>query len=101
MQETLIRAYGAWHRFEPGTNCRAWLFRILVNSFINGYRRKKRHRRFTYESGEDATLALYGETETSTQTPQDALIEESLGDEVSAALRALALTIGRWSRWRT
>ena len=34
VQETMVRAFGAWARFEPGTNCRAWLFRILTNSFM-------------------------------------------------------------------
>ena len=40
VQETMLRAYTNWHQFDPSTNCRAWLFRILSNSFINGWRRK-------------------------------------------------------------
>jgi RNA polymerase sigma-70 factor (ECF subfamily) len=89
VQETLIRAYGAWDRFEPGTNCRAWLFRILTNSFINGYRKRKRHRRFTQENHEDACAAVFGDLEVRSQSPRRAMVEESLGDEVSAALDTL------------
>ena len=44
VQETFVKAYDNWDRFEKGTNCRAWLFTILRNTFINRYRRKKRER---------------------------------------------------------
>src|SRR5689334_9681171 len=42
VQETLLRAMQAWSRFEVGSNVRAWLHRILTNSFINGYRKRRR-----------------------------------------------------------
>ncbi len=42
VQETLAKAYSAFGQFKPGTNLRAWLHKILANTFINGYRRKKR-----------------------------------------------------------
>jgi RNA polymerase sigma-70 factor (ECF subfamily) len=37
----MLKAYRAYHQFKPGTNFRAWIFRILVNTYINKYRRKK------------------------------------------------------------
>jgi RNA polymerase sigma-70 factor (ECF subfamily) len=40
VQETLLKAFRFWHRYERGTNCKAWLFRILTNTFINRSRRK-------------------------------------------------------------
>lgn len=42
LQETMMRAYRAFDRFQAGTNIKAWLFRILTNAYINTYRKKQR-----------------------------------------------------------
>ncbi len=42
VQETYVKAYSAFHQFEPGTNLKAWLYRILTNTYINSYRKKQR-----------------------------------------------------------
>ncbi|WP_110242022.1 sigma-70 family RNA polymerase sigma factor [Nocardioides gilvus] len=42
VQETYAKAFSAFHQFKPGTNLKAWLYRILTNTFINIYRKKQR-----------------------------------------------------------
>src|SRR5262245_50394175 len=44
VQDTMLTAYRFFDRFEPGTNCKAWLFKILTNTFINKYRKRVRER---------------------------------------------------------
>jgi RNA polymerase sigma-70 factor, ECF subfamily len=51
VQETVTKAYAAFHQFEPGTNLRGWLHKILTNTFINGYR--KQHREPSVAFGTD------------------------------------------------
>lgn len=83
VQDAVMRAWTFWHRFEPGTNGRAWMHRILLNTFINGYRRKRRER--------DILQAVHAE-ELRAQGWDGHVGEapgEGLGDEVQAALDAL------------
>ncbi|MGH3382024.1 MAG: sigma-70 family RNA polymerase sigma factor, partial [Actinoallomurus sp.] len=42
VQETFAKAFGSFHQFQEGTNLKAWLYRILTNTFINSYRRRQR-----------------------------------------------------------
>ena len=42
VQETMMKAYAGFHAFRPDTNMRAWLLRILINSYISDYRKKRR-----------------------------------------------------------
>nr|WP_281164214.1 sigma-70 family RNA polymerase sigma factor [Demetria terragena] len=42
VQETYAKAFAAFHQYKPGTNLKAWLYRILTNSYINSYRKKQR-----------------------------------------------------------
>ncbi len=89
VQETLLRAMCAWSSFQPGSNLRAWLFRILTNSFINGYRKRRRHQRFATERPGDALAALYGRDQDGTDDLTDELYGEELCDEVKTALGRL------------
>ncbi|MSO27615.1 MAG: sigma-70 family RNA polymerase sigma factor [Candidatus Nanopelagicales bacterium] len=50
VQETYVKAFAAFDSFEDGTNMKAWLFRILTNTYINIYRKKQRQ---PYQSGTD------------------------------------------------
>ena len=58
VQETYLRAYKGFGNFEAGTNLRAWLFRILTNTYINSYRAKQRRPQET-ELNEVEDLYLY------------------------------------------
>ena len=42
VQETYAKAYAAFHQYKPGTNLKAWLYRIMTNTYINSYRKKQR-----------------------------------------------------------
>lgn len=89
VQETLLRAMCAWDSFEAGTNLRAWLFRILTNAFINGYRKRRRHQRFAVERPGDALTALYGSDRDCDDDARTAVHADELCDEVKAALDRL------------
>ncbi|HYW90262.1 MAG TPA: sigma-70 family RNA polymerase sigma factor, partial [Chloroflexota bacterium] len=57
VQDALVRAYRFYDRFEQGTNFRAWLFKILTNTYINSYRRKQgRPQESSLEDTEDFFL---------------------------------------------
>ncbi len=89
VQETLLRAMVAWDSFQTGSNLRAWLFRILTNAFINGYRKRRRHQRFATERPGDALNALYGRDQDHTDDLEESVIGDELCDEVKSALDRL------------
>lgn len=90
LQETYLRAYRGYPRFEAGTNLRAWLYRILTNTFINSYRSKQR-RPVESDLGDVEDLYLYhrlGGLEASSRgrSAEDELMDLLTDDEVKAAL---------------
>jgi RNA polymerase sigma-70 factor (ECF subfamily) len=90
IQETFLRAYRAYHQFEPGTNLKAWLYRILTNSFINSYRKKQREPQ-TVSDEEVQDWYLYSKmAEEGMEPSAEAAVLESLPDEdVQEALSSL------------
>jgi len=53
VQEAYLRAYRGFARFQPGTNLRAWLYRILMNTFINDHRKRRRLPNLIFGEGRD------------------------------------------------
>jgi RNA polymerase sigma-70 factor (ECF subfamily) len=93
VQETYLRAYRGYERFEEGTNLRAWLYRILTNTFINAYRAKQRRPDET-DLADVEDLYLYhrlGGLETSQRgrSAEDELMDLLSEGEVKAAVEAL------------
>ena len=93
VQETFLRAYRGYGRFEEGTNLRAWLYRILTNTFINSYRAKQR-RPEESDLGEVEDLYLYrrlGGLEASQRgrSAEDVMLDFVTDSEVKDALEAL------------
>ena len=93
VQETYIRAFRFRHQFTPGTNLKAWLFRILTNTFINQYRRKAA-RPDTTELDDVEESILYRHMRdvspgSASLDPEAELIDNTLSSEVTDALEAL------------
>jgi RNA polymerase sigma-70 factor, ECF subfamily len=92
VQETMMKAYGAFHSFRPGTNLNAWLFRILTNTYINGYRRKRRQPvLYSTEQVTDQHLAeAYAHcAPTGTRSSEDAALDLLPDNDIKAAMQAL------------
>lgn len=91
VQETYLKAYRFFSSYEQGTNAKAWLFRILKNSFINDFRKKSKEPAKvdyqeveTYYNSEDVDESI------TVDLRVDAL-QDMIGDEVANALNALAV----------
>jgi RNA polymerase sigma-70 factor (ECF subfamily) len=89
VQDTYLKAYRFIDSFQQGTNAKAWLFRILKNSFINDYRKKsKEPSKVDYQEVE----SYYNSEEVDRQITPDLRVEalkDMIGDEISNALNSL------------
>jgi RNA polymerase sigma-70 factor (ECF subfamily) len=91
VQETYLKAFRFLNSFQQGTNAKAWLFRILKNSFINDFRKKSKQPTKvdyqeveTFYNSDDVDLSLTTDLRVET-------VQHMIGDEVSSALNALAV----------
>ena len=91
VQETYLKAYRHYRRFEEGTNFKAWLFRIMKNTFINGYRKKKlQPAKVDFEEIEGGleSLVLPDGRETALD-PEARFLESEMDDGVQKAMAEL------------
>ena len=90
VQETYLRAYRGFSGFEEGTNLRAWMYRILTNTFINSYRKKQREPVTVQEDDLDEWYLFDKLGESGVEPSAEAEVIRSMPDEdVQKALEAL------------
>ncbi|MGH8914575.1 MAG: sigma-70 family RNA polymerase sigma factor [Acidimicrobiia bacterium] len=93
VQETFLKAYRAYHTFEEGTNLKAWLYRILTNTYINKYRKDSR-RPAEVDLGAVEDLYLYRrlgseESAEAARTTEDRVLEGLVESDIKKAVEDL------------
>ena len=94
VQETFLKAYRAYDSYAEGTNLKAWLYRILTNTYINNYRKQQR-RPSEVELGELQDLYLYkrlGESSGATQSAEADMLDAFVDTDIIDALESLPET---------
>ncbi|HEV2756259.1 MAG TPA: sigma-70 family RNA polymerase sigma factor [Actinomycetota bacterium] len=89
VQETMLRAYRSFDRFEPGTNLKAWMFRIMTNAYINTYRKKQREpKKISAEEIEDFDLyqELKDHDDQFSQTPERIVLDSLVDSDIIDAI---------------
>jgi len=91
VQETMLKAYKGMHQFQTDTNFKAWIFRILVNTYITGYRKKsKQPQRVSYDDMEEFFLYKALDNLKTTQAKsKDMTLEHYFDDDVKVAMENL------------
>lgn len=91
VQETYAKAYASFHQFREGTNLKAWLYRILTNTFINSYRKKQREpQRSAADEIEDWQLArAESHMSTGLRSAESQALDHLPDSDVKAALQAI------------
>ena len=91
VKETLLRAFRGYGGFKAGTNLRAWLYRILTNTFINRYRQQARQPA-EVELGELEDMYLYrrlGQEAGAARSAEEEALERFVDEDIKAAVEAL------------
>jgi len=93
VQDTFLRAYRFFEKFERGTNIKAWLFKILTNTFINRYRRSVKERTIVEGSERDAVHERFISREATeyAANPEQFFFDRLLSDDVLRAVDSLPI----------
>jgi RNA polymerase sigma-70 factor, ECF subfamily len=89
VQETVMRGWKFFEQYERGTNFKAWMFRILSNTFINTYRKNSREKTLENESERQSVEALSCADEI--ESPEEALLTHLTKQEIHAAIDRLPI----------
>ncbi|MGI9085543.1 MAG: sigma-70 family RNA polymerase sigma factor [Aeromicrobium sp.] len=90
VQETYAKAFSAFHQFTPGTNLKAWLYRILTNTYINTYRKKQRQpQQITDEIEDWQVAAAESHSSSGLKSAEMEALEHLPDSDVKAALQQL------------
>jgi RNA polymerase sigma-70 factor (ECF subfamily) len=89
LQETFMKAFRFWDKYEKGTNIRAWLFRIMKNSYINRYRKETREPGMVDYDDVENFYDLIRDDSTDSNDLQKRMYNNMLSDEVTKALQSL------------
>ena len=91
VQEAYTKAYSSFHQYRPGTNLKAWLYRILTNTYINLYRKRQREpQQADTDTVEDWQMARAAEhTSTGLRSAENEALDHLPDSEVKAALQSI------------
>ena len=90
VQDTYAKAYVSFHQFEPGTNLKAWLYRILTTTFINTYRKDQRRPQLSDQELEDWQIAdASSHTSDQGKSAEDVALENLPDSDIKRALAAI------------
>jgi len=90
VQEAVLKAFRHYRQFEKGTNFKAWIFKIMTNTYINQYRKKVKEPPMTDFSNVEAVYDEISKDESQFSLDEIELLREKLSDEVIQALDRLA-----------
>jgi RNA polymerase sigma-70 factor (ECF subfamily) len=90
VQDTYAKAFTSFHQFEPGTNLKAWLYRILTTTFINNYRKDQRRPQISAGEVEDWQIAdASSHTSDQGKSAEDEVLENIADKDIKQALAAM------------
>ena len=90
VQDSLVKAYRFFHRFEEGSNIKAWLFKVLVNTFYNTVRKEKNQRRLELEAEVDSHYDRFLSASTmSGQKAEEVLLDKLVMEKLRAEVEKL------------